>query len=89
MSSDRNNKKWLIDIGCLLILLEMFFSDQTRRKPFEKEFKVRDAPLTERFENSNDIKTIYNLFAIILISLLTNTIISDYSKTGQWVGVRF
>jgi sterol O-acyltransferase len=58
-------------------------NDQTRRKPFEKEFKVRDAPLTERFENSNDIKTIYNLFAIILISLLTNTIISDYSKTGQ------
>ncbi|XP_044264898.1 sterol O-acyltransferase 1-like [Tribolium madens] len=54
-----------------------------KSKQFEKVFKIRNSPLTDRFENSEDIKTIYNLFAIILISLLTNTVIHDYSKTGQ------
>ncbi|KAJ3656576.1 hypothetical protein Zmor_015645 [Zophobas morio] len=49
----------------------------------EKEFVIRDAPLTTRFENSEDGRTIYNVFVAIFVIFLTYTGFEEYTKTGK------
>ncbi|KAK2584540.1 hypothetical protein KPH14_006909 [Odynerus spinipes] len=49
----------------------------------EKEFLERDSLLTELFNTDKHVRTIYNIFMVILILLFLNTITYDFMYTGS------
>ncbi|XP_063913717.1 sterol O-acyltransferase 1-like [Zophobas morio] len=61
----------------------MEIKNGVQKKSPRKEFKIRDALLTTKFENSEDGRTIYNIFVVIFAILLTYTGFDEYTKTGK------
>ncbi|KAJ3656573.1 hypothetical protein Zmor_015642 [Zophobas morio] len=54
-----------------------------------KEFKIRDSPLITRFKNSDDWKTLYNVFVMMFIAMLTYTACDDFMLGGSsYLGLR-
>ncbi|KAJ3656577.1 hypothetical protein Zmor_015646 [Zophobas morio] len=60
----------------------MKIKNDVQKRSSKKEFTIRDAFLTTRFENSDDGRTIYNVFVVIFVLLLTYTGLDEYTKTG-------
>nr|CAI5828471.1 unnamed protein product [Callosobruchus analis] len=49
----------------------------------EKKFEIRNSLLTDMIETNPHIKTIYNIFVALLITLFVNTIAHDYLRTKE------
>lgn len=61
------------------------FIKQEERKNPELEFTYRESPLTVLIEGSLHIRVIYNIFVVILMMLLFNTVVYDLVEHGKQV----